>query len=261
MNHNHDHGVETGTIVVRNITYDLSKLRPDEIHRLKHEALHEKHKGHDAMHAEMVLILLVTLVISQVVLVFWRTKHFKSFQVATMIGMWFIPFCISLKFTHTRFLIIWLIFTLITGYVTRRALKTPLKRTTPRLVYKWFLLVHKISYVIGIVGYLGLMLTFLGINFLFFISPTAALDYSIMLMFYGIYYGVLGRDIAEICSDSMAQKIGYYTESGISQRSLESNTCAICTNSIMVLNNDEALIEETCSLPCGHIFHEFCLRL
>ena len=146
-----------------------------------------------------------------------------------MIGMWFIPFCISLKFTHTRFLIIWLIFTLITGYVTRRALKTPLKRTTPRLVYKWFLLVHKISYVIGIVGYLGLMLTFLGINFLFFISPTviilwkpllkswinleyfilkAALDYSIMLMFYGIYYGVLGRDIAEICSDSMAQKIG-----------------------------------------------------
>jgi len=27
-------------------------------------------------------------------------------------------------------------------------------------------------------------------------------------MFYGIYYGVLGRDIAEICSDSMASKIG-----------------------------------------------------
>ena len=27
-------------------------------------------------------------------------------------------------------------------------------------------------------------------------------------MMYGTYYGVLGRDIAEICSDSMASKIG-----------------------------------------------------
>ncbi len=88
--------------------------------------------------------------------------------------MWIIPFIISVRFFHTRFLIIWLIFTVITGYITRRALKSPLKRTTPRLVYKWFLLVHKISYVIGIVGYIGLMLTFLGINFLFFISPTVS---------------------------------------------------------------------------------------
>ena len=46
----------------------------------------------------------------------------------------------------------------------------------------------------------------------------------------------------------------------MSTRSLESNTCAICTNQIMVLNNDEALIESSFSLPCGHIFHEFCIR-
>ena len=49
--------------------------------RLKHEALHEKHKGHESMHAEMVLILLVSLVVSQFVLVVWKTRHFKSFQV------------------------------------------------------------------------------------------------------------------------------------------------------------------------------------
>ncbi len=49
--------------------------------RLKHEAMHEKHKGHESMHAEMILILLFTLVISQILLVLWKTKHFKSFQV------------------------------------------------------------------------------------------------------------------------------------------------------------------------------------
>jgi len=29
-----------------------------------------------------------------------------------------------------------------------------------------------------------------------------------MLLFYGLYYGVLGRDFAEICADSMASHIG-----------------------------------------------------
>lgn len=76
-----DEDVAVGTIIVKNISYDLSKLNPDERHRLRHESMHEKHKGHETMHAEMVLILLVSLVVSQVLLVFWRNKHFKSFQV------------------------------------------------------------------------------------------------------------------------------------------------------------------------------------
>jgi hypothetical protein len=48
---------------------------------LRHEAMHEKHKGHESMHAEMILVLLMTLVVSQILLVIWKTKHFKSFQV------------------------------------------------------------------------------------------------------------------------------------------------------------------------------------
>ena len=91
-----------------------------------------------------------------------------------MLGMWLIPFGISVHFGHYRFIIIWIIFTLLTGFVFRRSTRTPLKKSTPRLVYKWFLLIHKVTYVIGIVGYVGLMVTFLGFNFLFFISPTVS---------------------------------------------------------------------------------------
>lgn len=40
-----------------------------------------------------------------------------------------------------------------------------------RLVYKWFLLVYKISYGLAIAGYLVVMMTFLGINNLLLISP------------------------------------------------------------------------------------------
>ncbi len=91
-----------------------------------------------------------------------------------MLGMWLIPLFISLKFGHIRFIIIWLIFTALTGFVFRRSIRTPLKKTTPRLVYKWFLLIHKVTYFLGIAGYIGLMLSFLGINFLFWISPTVS---------------------------------------------------------------------------------------
>ncbi len=89
--------------------------------------------------------------------------------------MWLIPFLISIKFHHIRFIVIWIILTVITTYVNFRATRSPIARTTPRLFYKWFLLVHKVTYALGIIGYVGLMLTFLGLNSLFFVSPTVNL--------------------------------------------------------------------------------------
>lgn len=49
--------------------------------RVEHQKLHEKHKGHEKMHAEMVLILILTLVVAQVVLIEWKKRHYKSYSV------------------------------------------------------------------------------------------------------------------------------------------------------------------------------------
>jgi len=49
--------------------------------REEHRKLHEAHKGHESMHAEMLLILMVTMIIAQIVLIEWKRRHFKSFQV------------------------------------------------------------------------------------------------------------------------------------------------------------------------------------
>ena len=43
--------------------------------------LHEKHRGHESMHAEMALILVGTLIVAQIVLVQWKIRHFRSYQV------------------------------------------------------------------------------------------------------------------------------------------------------------------------------------
>ena len=44
--------------------------------------LHEKHRGHESMHAEMILILFATLVISQIALVKWREIYPNSYHVS-----------------------------------------------------------------------------------------------------------------------------------------------------------------------------------
>ncbi|XP_038056300.1 RING finger protein 121-like [Patiria miniata] len=242
------------------IPLDLSKLSEKERWKIEHQRLHEKHKGHEAMHAEMILILIATLVVAQVLLVQWKTRHFKSYQIATLVGMWAIPvyFCVTLHWW--RFLIIWTIFSLITAFISYRATRNPLPGSTPRLVYKWFYTIYKISYGLGVCGYTVIMCTFLNLNLLFLIKTDKSMDFGLVLLFYGLYYGVLGRDFAEICSEQMAARIGYYTKTGLPGRALEDNICAVCGQKIYIPDEDEEVAERVYELTCKHRFHEFCIR-
>lgn len=67
---------------------------------------------------------------------------------------------------------------------------------------------YKISYFLGIVGYLSVMFTLLGLNLILLIKPQVSMDFGLLLLFYGLYFGVVARDFAEVCSDTMATQIG-----------------------------------------------------
>lgn len=73
-----------------------------------------------------------------------------------------------------------------------------------RLVYRWFLLIYQITYALGIIGYLILILMFTGIGLLIPVTPDTVMELGVVLIFYGVYYGVLGRDCAVLCVDYMA---------------------------------------------------------
>jgi len=247
----------------KSIDWDSIKwdeLTPEQKWKLEHMRLHEKHRGHEKMHTEMILILFATLVISQVALVKWREIYPSSYHFCTLVGMWSIPMLLSLKNWWWRFIVFWLFFTLVTAAIMKRAMEKPIQGTTPRYVYKWFLFIYKISYFIGICGYIIMMATFLGLHFFFGVKPHIWMDAGLLLMFYALYYGVMARDVAEICTERMVTGIGYYKPEGIPSRQLDGDMCALCGNQFLVKVGQEGVVENTYRLTCGHEFHEFCIR-
>lgn len=73
--------------IIGNMCIQLYFIFLLSLRRVEHARMHAKHKGHEAMHAEMVLILIVTLVIAQLVLVQWKQRHSKSYNVRHKIHM------------------------------------------------------------------------------------------------------------------------------------------------------------------------------
>ncbi|KAM4045560.1 LOW QUALITY PROTEIN: E3 ubiquitin ligase Rnf121-like [Anomaloglossus baeobatrachus] len=109
---------------------DLSDLAPEERWRVEHARMHAKHRGHEAMHAEMVLILIATLVVAQLLLVQWKQRHPRSYNMVTLFQMWIVPVYFTVKL-HLRFLGVWILFSLVTAFITYKATRKPLEQTTP----------------------------------------------------------------------------------------------------------------------------------
>ncbi|NXY79368.1 RN121 protein, partial [Glareola pratincola] len=234
--------------------------------RVEHARMHAKHRGHEAMHAEMVLILIATLVVAQLLLVQWKQRHPRSYNMVTLFQMWVVPLYFTIKLYWWRFLVIWVLFSAVTAFVTFRATRKPLVQTTPRLVYKWFLLIYKISYATGIVGYMAVMFTLFGLNLLFS-SALAAAPPALRVSSRGIFFATLMNGYLQraassgvVAADLTPSRLRFYSASGMPTKHLSDTVCAVCGQQIFVDVNEEGIIENTYRLSCNHVFHEFCIR-
>ncbi|VDK50923.1 unnamed protein product [Anisakis simplex] len=210
-------------------------MNDDEKWRIEHAKLHAKHKGHEQMHMEMFLILIVTLVVAQIALVQWKKRHFKSYQLCTLLGMWLIPVFVCVQREWWRFLVTWVLYSVFSTFIWFKATRPQISGTTPRFVYTWFLFLHKLSYVLGIGGYLLIMFTLLGVNVIFGMRPNVTMDAGLLLL-------------------------QYYTQDGLPKKILESDVCAVCGNRLDSEAYEGGESESTYRLTCGHVFHEFCIR-
>lgn len=147
------HGVDISKI-------NLSSLPENE---RQHLLLHQKHFGHEGMHASMLLILVVAICVAQIILIAWKKRHQKSFQSVSMFGMWLVPFFISIYNHWWRFIGIWSVISIITGsLISKPLMNKQISGSIPRLIYRWFYYIYSFSSVVAVTGYIVVMGTFLG---------------------------------------------------------------------------------------------------
>eukprot|EP00160_Parvularia_atlantis_P017105 Unigene5746_Nuclearia_a/m.17559 Unigene5746_Nuclearia_a/g.17559 ORF Unigene5746_Nuclearia_a/g.17559 Unigene5746_Nuclearia_a/m.17559 type:complete len:309 (+) Unigene5746_Nuclearia_a:302-1228(+) len=242
------------------------------------------------MHVEMVMILFGVLTATQIGMLAWKRNHPKSFQRVTLLGLWIIPVIVSLRMGFWRFVGVWTTFTVINMTVVARAWRQPFCHNTPRAVFKWYLICYHVCKVCSLGGILIIILDICDI------WRAGAFDVAAMLLFYGLYFGVLSRDFADMCSDRIATTLGFYSPDGIPSRGFNPSICGVCakpfgsdeqkpvmmpTPGIEMPPPELALpagplsfhqrcyaeamshgpsTEKTIKLECGHIFHEWCIR-
>ncbi|KAJ3184416.1 hypothetical protein HDU85_001721 [Gaertneriomyces sp. JEL0708] len=231
-------------------------LSPDELAALEQRYL-EEHAGHEQQHAQMAMILFACLIFSQIGIMIWKKYHVRSFNLLTLLGLWLVPPAMALNMGNWRYITIWACFSVINGLVLSKVMENPMKSTTPKIVYRWFQKVYSVSYAVGITGYVIVLLTFLHVLAIVGVSADTEVKFfetGVILLFYGLYFGTLSRDLVDRLSDAMAIRVGYYSKSGFPAKHLRQSMCAICGDS--TTNSTEKLH----SLNCGHTYHELCIR-
>jgi RING finger protein 121 len=167
----------------------------------------------------------------------------------------------------------------VTGYFLYRCtFEKVIDKTLPKLIYRWFYGVFKVSVAIGVSGYILLLINI----FLFAGVVPPEVDttgWALIAVWYGLYFGILTRDCAEVASDRIASRLGGSRRMAVSVRD-----CAICGGELkdaMQLNllgsdshagnggghahlgaSQSGLDdgEKSIQLSCKHIFHKDCLR-
>lgn len=210
----------------------------------------------------IISILFGVMLLAQVLLYAWKKYYPNSFQNVTLFGLWMIPFAWSAFSMFWFFLSVWTLFSILTLFVIHRARRVPLRPRTPRMVYYWFFLVYKGCYATAAIGYLMIMCEFFGLDNLLPEYGKPVLPLGIRLLFYGLYFGVLGRDCAVLCASRMASTLGYKSKDDcLPTKQLASGTCAICDTQLPKGKSDPLSGDEKIfTLNCGHKFHESCIR-
>ncbi|GFR41018.1 hypothetical protein Agub_g1450 [Astrephomene gubernaculifera] len=178
--------------------------------------------------------------------------------------MWLMPALISVHLRFYRFLVVWAIFSAIAGRLIWTCAQKKMSRTTPRRVYTFFLGLYRVCKVVGVTGYAFVLAEMFGLGpLLHLLFPK---DLAIDLVWYGLYFGILGRDCAQVATDSLSSRLGMEGR----QLATRINNCGICGNELCdelvpVAGTGEEPVakpspERTVQLSCKHCFHDLCIR-
>lgn len=210
-------------------------------------------------------VIFISMIATQIGLYFWKQKHPSSFQKFSVLGLWIIPcvWSLNVEVPFTRMVTIWSVYSFCTGYIVFLATRTPLARSTPRIVYQWFYLLYRFWMVVAMAGYAIMMCHFFAFTLLFpTIFGVLNAELAFLLLFYGLYYGVLSRDLAILCAASLASRLSPFSSDGLPIKQIPNNICAVCNEELYSIRLDQEIPtkEAMFELACGHKYHNFCIR-
>ncbi|EGC34894.1 hypothetical protein DICPUDRAFT_34297, partial [Dictyostelium purpureum] len=246
--------------------------------------------GHEEFDALVFMLIIILIVALQVGLFIWKTNYSKSFIKVTLVGLWVFPILYSIYSGFIRFIIFSIIFSSMLGYLFYISTRQPLSRKTPKIIFMWFYSLYLISFIVSILTGFAIVLYAFGLKVLQF-------DSILTILFYSLYIGLLGRDVAEVCSDRIAIVLGL-GGSTLPFTKIPDNYCAICSTNLKPVGSDASnksllisditenkensttnkkdesekiekrldkimnaiFSEKPKKLSCGHMFHEWCIR-
>eukprot|EP01084_Bolivina_argentea_P084433 152689_1 len=261
----------------------IENTRPNYKKELGIAQKHTNERVH--LHSQSFMFVFLTVIACQMLIYFWKRKHPRSFFIATLLGLWIFPIIMSVQLHYWRMICIWFIFSIIFGFILNMSRQKPMNRKTPRYLYSWFYLLHKITNYLSIIGYMLFLADFFGFGVLVFgphpkeerayrsklmhhqheqqlhamhgdqmvewvkedmlheQEELAELahgyhhihfsDIGLYMLFYGLYYGVLARDTAQLCADWISSALGFFNPSGFPRRRVPDNICAVCNNPLI----------------------------
>ncbi|KAI9502786.1 RING finger protein [Coemansia spiralis] len=244
--------------------YSGRSLSSQDVQRaIQRESFKAQHQGHEGKHFAMFIIFVCVLTMLPSIVTFWRQRHPLSYRLISIGSICLIPVYFALTNNYYRFVCIWTVYAVANTYVLYLATRNPLHMHTPRWVYQWFAFINKVSYVVFVVGFVLFLLCFFNI-----MPGLTDTDYyvesSMLTMFYGLYFGLMSRDLVTLCTDKIAATLGYSVVSNrLPTKSLPREVCCICgdmSTSNAPNRQTTAVSEPTHALGCGHEFHASCIR-
>lgn len=225
---------------------------------------------------------------AQSALYYWKRKHATSFNAVTLFGLLVIPFSVSCYMQWWRFVALVSVYACVTGYFVSMATQKNMDAKTPRKVYDFFFTSYQAAYGVGFAGYVMIMADFVGLQQLLML-PRSFAAVGFQFFYHGLYFGVLGRDFAELCAEYMKSSLGYCAKKDDdAEVEIPPNLCALCGEDFpedcVHLNANEPVPtgvmqmeyqydldaedgeemekpkDKCIRLECEHIFHEACIR-
>ena len=207
----------------------------------------------------IVFTLFGFFMVAQFGLVQWKKSSPRLYNEVTLLGLWTIPICVALFVNAWIFVVNWTAFSAANVYYVRLALQPKLDKETPYKVYQWFDRIHRLCYSIWLLSYTFLAIHVIGSKHLVHSSIASHFaNIGVYIMFYAVYFGVLGRDLADACAERMSNTLGY-----VRCEQPPPNLCALCGEELHpseVLTPSAKSLGAAVKLNCSHEFHEYCIR-